>query len=113
MFQDYYTGQTQEQVAQVFGSEFARTLFTAPIQRWSGPFASGLGWHIVWAEDLKAGEVPAYEDAEAGVRERWMIEQREAAKRAGFAAMLARYEVVLPDAAAVDRAMASAAASSR
>ena len=113
MYQDYYAGQTEVQVAQVFGSDFAKTLFSAPTQRWSGPFASGLGWHIVRAEELKAGEVPSYEEVEAEVRERWMIEQRDAAKRAGFEAMLARYEVVLPSKVAVDIAMASSAGATK
>ena len=107
MFQDYYAGQTEVQVAQVFGSDFAKTLFSAATQRWSGPFASGLGWHLVWAEELNPGEVPTYEDAEAEARERWMFAQRDAAKRAGFEAMLARYEVVVPSKEAVDLAMTS------
>ena len=113
MFQDYYAGQTEVQVAQVFGSDFAKTLFSAETRRWSGPFASGLGWHLVWAEELKPGEAPMYEDVEAEVRERWMVEQRDAAKRAGFEAMLARYEVVLPDPEAVERAMASGAGATK
>ena len=107
MFRDYYAGQTEAQVAQVFGSDFAKTLFSSATQRWSGPFASGLGWHIVWAEELNPGEVPTYEEVEAEVRERWRFEQRDAAKRAGFEAMLARYEVVLPSTEAIDLAMAS------
>jgi peptidyl-prolyl cis-trans isomerase C len=107
MFQDYYAAQTQLQVAQVFGSDFAKTVFSSETQRWSGPFSSGLGWHLVWAEELNRGEVPSYEDVEAEVRERWMFAQRDAAKRAGFEAMLARYEVVLPSKEAVDLAMAS------
>ena len=110
MYQDYYAGQTEVQVAQVFGSDFAKILFSSvPPQRWSGPFASGLGWHIVRAEKLTPGELPSYEEVEVEVRERWMIEQRDAAKRAGFEAMLARYEVVLPSKEAVDVAMASSA----
>jgi peptidyl-prolyl cis-trans isomerase C len=107
MFQDYYAGQAEVQVAQVFGSDFATTLFASPTQRWSGPFASGLGWHLVWVEELSPGEVPSYEEVEAEVRERWMVDQRDAARRAGFEAMLARYEVVLPSQNAVDLAMAS------
>lgn len=113
MYQDYYAAQTEAQVAQVFGSDFAKTLFSSATQRWSGPLASGLGWHIVRAEELKPGEVPSYEDVEAEVRERWMFEQRDAAKLAAFEAMLARYEVVLPDKETVDRAMASNAGATR
>lgn len=113
MFQDRYTDQTEAQVAQVFGSDFAKTLFSAPTQRWSGPFASGLGWHVVWTDELRAGEVPPYDDVEPEVRERWVFEQRETAKRASFDAMLARYDVVLPSMDAVNRAMAPRAAATR
>ena len=113
MFQDHYAGQTQVQVAQVFGSDFAKTLFSSATQRWTGPLASGLGWHIVRAEELNRGEMPIYEDVEAEVRDRWMFEQRDAAKRAGFEALLARYEVVLPDQESVNRAMASSVESTK
>ena len=113
MFQDHYAGQTEVQVAQVFGSDFAKTLFSSATQRWTGPLASGLGWHIVWAEELNPGEMPTYEEVEAEVRERWMFEQRDTAKRAGFEAMLARYEVVLPSKEAVDRTMASRTGANR
>jgi parvulin-like peptidyl-prolyl isomerase len=106
MFQDHYNERTEQQVAEVFGLEFTATLFSAPIKRWSGPLASGLGWHIVWIEDVQTGEARPYEDAEAEVRERWSFEQREAVKRASFEAMLARYEVVLPGIDAVSRAIA-------
>jgi peptidyl-prolyl cis-trans isomerase C len=97
MFQDRYSDRTAPQVAQEFGGDFATALFAAPVGRWSGPIASGLGWHLVWAEEVRPGEVPQYEVVEPQVRERWISDQRESAKRATFDAMLARYEVVMPD----------------
>ena len=110
MFRDYYADQTAPELAQVFGSDFAGSVFTAPVKSWSGPFASGLGWHLVWVEELRAGEVPSYDDVESEVRERWMLEQREAAKRARLQTMLARYQVVLPAAGADNSATAPRAA---
>ena len=112
MFTDSYAERTSLQLAQVFGSDFAGTVFTAPAKRWSGPFASGLGWHLVWVEELRGGEVSSYDDVEPEVRERWMVEQREAAKRARLQTMLARYEVVLPATATDDSATAPPAAAS-
>lgn len=97
MFQDQYSDRTAQHVAEVFGSDFAKTVFAAPLGRWSGPYASGLGWHIVSVEGLQVGEVPAFEEVEAEVRERWVLEQREATKAAAFKAMLARYVIVMPD----------------
>jgi parvulin-like peptidyl-prolyl isomerase len=110
MFQDHYADRTQTQLAQMFGSSFAAALLAAPVGSWQGPFESGLGWHVVWTEEVRAGEAPSYESVESQVRDRWTSEQREAAKSARVAAMLARYEVVLPDTEAVTRALARAAA---
>ena len=107
MFTDSYAERTAPQLAQVFGTDFAGTVFSAPLKRWSGPYASGLGWHLVWVEESRAGDVPSYEDVESEVRERWMVEQREAAKQVRLQTMLARYEVVLP---ATDAAYMNAAA---
>ena len=113
MFLDSYADRTAPQVAQVFGSDFAGTVFTAPAKRWSGPFTSGLGWHLVWVDELRTGEVPSYDDVESEVRERWMLEQREAAKRARLETMLARYEVVMPATEADNSAVAPRAASTK
>lgn len=97
MFQDQYSDRTAQHVADVFGTDFAKTVFSAPLGRWSGPYASGLGWHIVSVERLQLGDVPTFEEIEADVRERWVLEQREATKAAAFKAMLARYVIVMPD----------------
>jgi peptidyl-prolyl cis-trans isomerase C len=113
MFQDHYADRTEAQLAQMFGSDFATTVFSSPLKRWSGPLESGLGWHIVWTEELRTGEVPSYEDVEREVRERWTLEQREAAKRAGFEAMLARYEIVMPESRAGTGTSAPRAAPTR
>jgi len=107
MFQDHYGERTAPQLAEVFGSAFAQAVFSSALGRWSGPLASGLGWHLVWTDELRGGTVPAYEDVESDVRDRWMLEHREAAKRASFEAMLARYVIVLPDTVAINRANAS------
>ena len=104
MFQDQYSERTAQQVADMFGSNFAKTLFSTPTGTWSGPFESGLGWHIVSVEALHAGELPAFEDVESEARERWTLEQREVAKAAAFKVMLTRYEIVVPNVEAPDAA---------
>jgi peptidyl-prolyl cis-trans isomerase C len=106
MFEENYVERTAPQVADVFGSDFAKTVFSTPVGRWSGPFASGLGWHLVRTQELRPGVAPAYDDVEADVRERWTSEQRETAKRAAFEATLARYQVILPNRDAVSVAAA-------
>jgi peptidyl-prolyl cis-trans isomerase C len=96
MFQDYYADRTPEQVAGIFGSQFAEALFQLAPGSWQGPVESGLGWHLVWVTSSAPGRVPAFEEIEGAVGAGWMDEQRAEARRQAFDAMAARYQIVLP-----------------
>ena len=97
MFQDYYAERTPEDVAKAFGPAFARALFVLAPGAWAGPIESGYGWHLVWVDTATPARVPALEEAESDVRTAWVEDQRAAIREQAFAAMRARYEVVLPD----------------
>jgi peptidyl-prolyl cis-trans isomerase C len=97
MFQNYYGDRLQEQVANVFGAQFANALIHLKPGAWQGPVQSGLGWHLVWVDSLTPGRVPAFEEVDAAlVKSEWISEQRAELKRQAFEAMKARYEIVLP-----------------
>jgi hypothetical protein len=96
MFQDYYGDRSPEQVVNVFGAKFARSLFQLQPGSWHGPIESGFGWHLVWVESMTPARVPAFEEVEPEVRSAWVAEQRAEFKRQTFEAMRARYEIVLP-----------------
>jgi peptidyl-prolyl cis-trans isomerase C len=95
MFQDYYGDRSPEQVANVFGAKFARSLFQLQPGSWHGPIESGFGWHVVWVESMTPARVPAFEEVEPEVRSEWVAEQRTAFKRQAYEAMRARYEIIL------------------
>lgn len=99
-FQDFYNERSPDQVAGIFGTGFAQALPQLKEGGWQGPLQSGLGWHLVWIETTAPGRVPPFEEIEATVKSAWMDEQRGEAKRKMFEIMRARYEVVLPQAAA-------------
>jgi peptidyl-prolyl cis-trans isomerase C len=96
MFQDYYGDRSPEQVANVFGGKFMRSLFQLQPGKWQGPIESGYGWHLVWVESMTPARLPVFEEVEPEVRSQWVADQRAEFKRQAFAAMKARYEVVLP-----------------
>jgi peptidyl-prolyl cis-trans isomerase C len=96
MFQDHYADRTPEQVAGIFGAQFAQALFQLKPGAWQGPLESGLGWHIVFVESIAPGRVPAFEEIEPQVKAEWMAGQRAEARSRAFDAMRARYEVVRP-----------------
>jgi len=97
LFQSAYTDRSFEQVAGVFGPQFARALFGLKAGSWQGPVESGYGWHLVWIDSLTPARAPTFEEVEAEVKQEWIAERRAEAKRKAYEAMRARYEVVLPE----------------
>jgi peptidyl-prolyl cis-trans isomerase C len=95
MFKSAYTEQSQDQVARVFGSTFALSLFKQTPGSWVGPVESGFGWHLVWVDALAKPPAPPFETVAQQVKSDWLSEQRSESKRTSFDALKARYEVVV------------------
>ena len=95
MFKNTYSEQSQTQVARVFGSKFAISLFKQTPGSWVGPVESGFGWHLVWIDSLAKPPPPPFETVARQLKSDWLSEQRSASKRANFEALKARYEVVV------------------
>ena len=95
MFKSAYTEQSQDQVARVFGSTFALSLFKLTPGKWVGPVESGFGWHLVWIDALAKPPAPDFETVAQQVKSDWLSEQRSESKRVSFEALKARYEVVV------------------
>jgi peptidyl-prolyl cis-trans isomerase C len=71
MFQSYYGDRTAEQIANVFGTTFARALFRLKPGSWQGPIESESGWHLVWIDSITPARVPSFRavsDTTAGRR---------------------------------------------
>jgi peptidyl-prolyl cis-trans isomerase C len=95
LFKSAYTEQSQDQVARVFGSKFALSLFKQTLGSWVGPVESGFGWHLVWVDALAKPPAPPFETVAQQVKSDWLSEQRRESKRTSFDALKARYEVVV------------------
>lgn len=109
MFQAHYPDRSFDQVAKTFGPGFARALFAQAPGGWRGPIESGLGWHLVWIDELTPQQVPAFDEIEPEVKQAWIAERRETMKREAYEAMRARYTVVLPRVSAPGGAASGAA----
>ena len=98
MDQNYFVDCSSEQVAKVFGSTFADTVFKLKSSdRWQGPVESGLGWHLIRIETITPGRVPTFEEVDfEQIKSEWTTSLREEAKRKAFADIKQRYEIVLP-----------------
>jgi peptidyl-prolyl cis-trans isomerase C len=98
--QSYYAERTPEDVANIFGTQFAQSLFRLKPGTWQGPVESGLGWHLVLVDTLTPARIPEFGEVDrAKVISAWLDSQRDESKRKAYDAMRAKYEVVLPSAA--------------
>jgi len=98
MFQSYYGDRGFDGVAREFGPSFARALLAAKQGAWTGPNASGYGWHVVFVESVTPERVPDFDEIEPDVKAAWIEYRREDVRSRMYQDMRARYEVVLPEA---------------
>jgi peptidyl-prolyl cis-trans isomerase C len=96
MFQNVYVDRSFDQVATLFGPNFARELLQLTPGSWQGPIESGYGWHLIHVESSEPSRMPSFEEIEPDVKAEWVVDERAQAKRRAYEAMRARYEVVLP-----------------
>jgi parvulin-like peptidyl-prolyl isomerase len=96
MFQAYYGDRTPEQLAKEFGPQFAQAVAKLQPGSWQGPIESGFGWHLVFVHSVIPGRVPAFEEVESDVKTAWLGDQKQQAWRKAYAAMRAKYTVLLP-----------------
>jgi hypothetical protein len=80
----------------LFGqSDLSRDLFTARVGQWAGPFRSGFGWHLVRVTDARSTTPQPYEAVASRVLDDWKASQRDTLNAKGFAALKAKYNVVI------------------
>jgi peptidyl-prolyl cis-trans isomerase C len=97
MDQDYYGDRSADDLAKLFGLNFAQDIAGLKPGAWQGPIESGYGWHLVFIDSFVPGRVPAFEEIEPEIKAEWIEDQRLQAKRKAYETMRARYQVVLPE----------------
>jgi peptidyl-prolyl cis-trans isomerase C len=97
MYQDYYGDRSFDDIAKLFGLNFARALVSIKPGSWQGPVESGYGWHLVFVDSSAPSRVPAFEEIESDIKASWIAGQRAQAKAKAYETMRARYQVVLPE----------------
>ena len=82
-------------VARDFGTQFAASVGTAPIDKWVGPVASGYGAHLVRVSVRAAPVLPPLNQIRDVAEREWANDQRITATAARLAALRAEYDVVI------------------
>ncbi|MCW5761109.1 MAG: peptidyl-prolyl cis-trans isomerase, partial [Phenylobacterium sp.] len=96
--QGAYTRLSDEEARRLFGAtELTRELGAAPVGRWSGPYRSGYGWHLVHVDVRDLAGRPPFETVRERVREDWLHDAQAAANAAAIQRLRDRYTVVRRD----------------
>jgi hypothetical protein len=109
MLQAYYPERTEQEIAKLFGSEFAQEVAGLEPGRWQAPVLSGYGVHLVYLSE-RSDPVPAQlADVREDVLRDLEQERRSAFDAEYYAALRERYEVVIEDGPGEDYAAAEVA----
>lgn len=88
---------SREQVAALFGEDFADRLFTLPQDGWSPPMRSAYGWHLVRITQRQAETPPALSEVRERVEQDWREEREAEARQAQTEQLRRRYRVRVED----------------
>jgi len=95
MLQSYYPEKEEGRIGSLFGREFVRQVFELEEGVWHGPVLSGYGTHLVYVLGLQEYPVPPLAEVKEQVMQDWVGEKREEITGNYFAALLARYVVII------------------
>ncbi|GKS59342.1 hypothetical protein YTPLAS18_28690 [Nitrospira sp.] len=90
-----YPEQSVEDVARVFGDDFARQVVQLPVGGWQGPVRSGYGLHLVYIKDRRPGLVPTLASVQHAVLRDYEQAKREEAAEDFYERLRARYDIVI------------------
>lgn len=87
-----------EQAFRLFGhTPFSDALFKAPVGKWSGPFRSAYGWHLIFVDSRKSEESPPLSKVRESVRTDFLQDAQDKANRAAFADLAKQFTIVRED----------------
>jgi len=97
---DAYRSRSHAGVAKIFGDDFAEAVLSAPPGRWSGPYESAYGWHLVRVDSREGEHLPEFEAVRSRILQRYVDEKRTAYLEKTLDTLRDQYEVVIEDVAA-------------
>ena len=93
LYQYNFENQSKQQIARVFGREFAENLDNLEVGQWSGPVESGYGLHLVFLSDRAEPQAPTLEAVRDKVRWDLLALRQKELDTAFYEDLLQRYEI--------------------
>jgi parvulin-like peptidyl-prolyl isomerase len=91
---DAFRDEEEQSLTAMFGPSFARAVFVAESGRWSGPFRSTYGLHLVKVTAFAPSQSRPFEDVRERLKQEWRLARKEAAKRDLYVGLLRKYEII-------------------
>lgn len=86
---------SEDEMNRLFGSaEFAHSAFSAPAGKWTGPFRSGYGWHLLRTTNARAGRQLSFDSVRDQVAKDWKDTARREAAADRYRKLRSAYHVV-------------------
>ena len=92
-----FDNQTRLQISNLFGDEFAGQVYSLPVNRWSGPVASGYGLHLVYVDSRTAARVQPLAESRQSVIRQWRAAKQQELNDLFYQGIHQRYEIILDD----------------
>lgn len=99
MLQNEYPLQTEQQVTELFGEEFARKIFQLEPGAWVGPFRSGYGFHLVRILQKLPSRVPELAEVQSQVLTDLRNHRLQTTSESFYAQLHRKYEIDVDKAA--------------
>lgn len=84
-------------VSNVFGADFARTVFLLKPGSWAGPVKSGYGVHLVRITDPRPATLPPFQEVRPKVLEEWRRQREDQTKAMYLGRLREKYGAVIDD----------------
>jgi parvulin-like peptidyl-prolyl isomerase len=84
---------TRREAANTFGRGFAKDIENAPTGRWSGPYQSSYGFHLIRITKREAGGLPTIAEIRPILEREWYAERRKETNERFYQAIRERYDV--------------------
>jgi PPIC-type PPIASE domain len=84
-----------DEIASVFGDEFAQQIAQLETGRWAGPVQSGYGWHLVYVSERTEGRSRPLSEVREAVQREWLAGRRKEIIDSTYSKLREKYVVVV------------------
>jgi len=84
-----------DEIARVFGDDFARQVARLEPGRWSGPVPSGYGWHLVRVGERSEGGSKALAEVREAAQREWLAARNKELVDSTYARLRGKYSIVI------------------